>query len=322
MMLLALFSLVPLASGCGTAKSVYKGVYKKVTGVVVRSESSELRKRVLILPVLDQQGVGDRADALTEQLATYLERDPNLAVYRQKEPLPSTVKVRSPKFGIIIDPDLAQKAEEMGMNVLITCVLNRYEVIDHGPGLWPVNQIPVWPFTRKDTEVEISMVINALDITNGTLFLTNLERVRMEVPPDKEEEESLIVKEKGLRSDQELISAVPDNVKEEALSKILENQAEAITEKLREKKWAGRVLSANSDKVMINAGRDVGLSEGSVFEVFNRGDSIRSVSGRSLYLLGNKVGEIRTVRVLDKYSSAVPLNGERFMAGQVIREKE
>jgi hypothetical protein len=180
----------------------------------------------------------------------------------------------------------------------------------------------VWPFTGKDKQVEISMVVNALDITNGTLFLTNLERVRTEIPEEKEDEESLIVQEQEARTERELIAAVPDHVKEEALSEILGNQAEAIVEKLRDKKWAGRVLSANSDKVMINAGKDVGLSEGSVFEVFSRGESIRSVSGRSLYLLGNKVGEIRTVQVLDKYSSAVPVNGESFMAGQVIREKK
>jgi len=315
---LGICGLLFQAGGCGTAKGVYKAVAQKVSF----SDNTELRKRVLLLPVMDQQGVGEAKSAeLTKSLAANLEKDPNLVVTIQEQPLATTVKVRSPKFGILIDPDLAQKAEEMGMNVLVTCVLNRYEVIDHGPGLWPLNKIPVWPFTGKSMEVEISTVVNALDITNGTLFLTNLERFRMKIPEEELDEEALFVKERESLSEEDLIASVPDERKEEALSEIFENQADAIVEKLREQSWAGRVLSAGPDKVIINAGRDVGLSEGSIFEVFSRGDSIRTASGRSLYLLGSKVGEIQAVKVMDRYSSAVPLNGASLEAGQVIREK-
>jgi len=313
-LLLALISLVIPLFGCGTAKNLYRKV---------RPERTELRKRVLILPMLDQQGLAEgKAEALIARLAENLEKDPNLVVYRNEEPLPSTVRVRSPKFGIIVDPDLAQKAEELGMNVLVTCVLNRYEIIDHGAGLWPVNQIPVWPFSRKEPELEISMVVNALDITNGTLFLTHMVRRSLKIPEDKEGEDDLIVQEKALRSDRDMIQAVTDEEKNESFDEILEEQAETIADSLREKAWAGRVLSAEPERIMINAGRDVGLNEGRVFEVYSRGDAIRSVTGRSLFLLGAKVGEIRTVKVLDRYSSAVPVDGEMFRAGQVIREKK
>ncbi|MBW1912210.1 MAG: hypothetical protein JRI43_03360, partial [Deltaproteobacteria bacterium] len=73
--------------------------------------------------------------------------------------------------------------------------------------------------------------------------------------------------------------------------------------------------------IIISAGEDVGLSAERVFEVFGRGDSIRSASGRSLYLLGPKLGEIKTVKVMESYSSAVPLAGEQFRPGQVIKLK-
>ena len=313
-LLLALMSLVLPLIGCGTAKSLYRKV---------RPERTELRKRVLLLPMLDQQDLGEgRAEALTERLVAYLEKDPNLVVYRNEGPLPSTVKVRSPKFGIIVDPDLAQKAEELGMNVLVTCVLNRYEIIDHGAGLWPVNQIPVWPFSRKEPELEISVVINALDITNGTLFLTHMAKRSLEIPEEELDEEALFVEERETRSERDMIQAVPEEERKEAFEEILEEQAETLGDSLREKAWAGRVLSSAPEKIMINAGRDVGLNEGRVFEVYGRGDAIRSVTGRSLFLLGSKVGEIRIVKVLDRYSSAVPVDGEMFRAGQVIREKK
>lgn len=302
------------AFGCGTAKKVVQKV---------RSPQTDLKKRVLLLPILDQQGLGrEKAGLLTQLLAEALERDPNLVVYTHEEPLPSTVTVRSPKFGIVIDPDLAQKAEEMGMNVLVTCVLNRFEVIGYDPGIWPLNKIPVWPFTAKEPQLEVSMVVNALNITNGTLFLTNQEQVHLRVPTEEETQEELIVVEDGeRRSEMEMIAAVPEAAKEEAFLEILDAQAEKLVEGLREQVWAGRVLSAGPEKIMINAGQDIGLSEGRVFEVFGRGDPIRSVSGRSLYLLGPKVGEIQTVQVMERYASAVPIDGANFRAGQVIREK-
>ncbi|MCF8061697.1 MAG: hypothetical protein K9M82_04195 [Deltaproteobacteria bacterium] len=313
---LLLAALVLAATGCGTARNL-------VRKVTPGGEGTELKKRVLILPILDQQGLAEETvEEMTGRLATLLERNRSLVVYRNEDPLPGGIQVRSPKFGIVIDPDMAQKAEEMGMNVLVTCVLNRYELIDHGAGVWPVNKIPVWPFSQKKLEVEVSMVVNALDITNGTLFLTHIEARRLAVPEEKMDEDALFVKEGEPRSEAELIQAVPEKAIQKAFADILEDQAETIAESLEDKAWAGRVLSAAPERIMINAGRDVGLSEGSVFEVYGRGESIRSVSGRSLYLLGPKVGEIRTVKVMDRYSSAVPVSGESFRAGQVIREKQ
>lgn len=311
---MALAVLFLAATGCGTASNLYR----KVTP----GGGSDLKKRILVLPIMDQQGLGEETmDEMTSRFAELLERDRNLTVHLNKEPLPRSIQVRSPKFGIVIDPDLAQKAEELGMNVLVTCVLNRYEIIDHGAGLWPVNKIPVWPFSQKNLELEVSMVVNALDITNGTLFLTHLERRRLEIPEEEVDEDALFVREKEPRTEAELVQAVPGRRVRQALDKILEEQAEVIAESLEEKLWTGRVLSAAPERIMINAGRDVGLSQGRIFEVYSRGRAIQSSSGRSIYLLGRKAGEIRIVEVQDRYSAAVPVSGDGFLAGQVIREK-
>lgn len=304
-----------VAVGCGTARNVYQKV-------IPSGKGSDLNKRVLVMPVVDQQGLGGEVvEALTAHLAAGLEQNRNLVVYRSEEPLPRTYTAQSPKFGIIIDPDLAQKAEEMGVNVLVTCVLNRYEIIDYGAGVWPVNKLPVWPLKPKPLELEVSMVVNALDITNGTLFLTNLETRRLKIPVQEDDDEALFVKERAALNEVELIQSVPERERQETLDRLVQEQARVIAKSLEKKVWAGRVLSAAPERIMINAGRDVGLSEGNVFEVFSRGDAIRSVGGRSLFVLGPKVGEIRTVKVMDRYSAAVPVSGEGFKAGQVIREK-
>lgn len=314
MLPLVLAVLLIAAAGCGTARNIYQ----KVTP----GKSSNLNKRVLVMPLVDQQGLGrEVVEDLTSKLAAGLEEEGGLVVYGIREPLPKSYGVQSPRFGIITDPDLARKAEEIGVNVLITWVLNRYEIIDHGAGVWPVNKIPVWPFTSKPLELEVSMVVNALDITNGTLFLSHLESRRLKIQEREEDEDALFVREPEPRSEEELIQAVPEKDRKEALDKLVQEQSKVILKGLNKKVWAGRVLSAAQERIMINAGRDVGVGEGSLFEVYSRGDPVSSVEGRSVYLLGHKVGEIRTVKVMERYSSAVPVSGEGFQAGQIIREK-
>ena len=64
------------------------------------------------------------------------------------------------------------------------------------------------------------------------------------------------------------------------------------------------------------------MDENRIFEVFGKGDSIRSASGRPLFVLGPKIGELQTVKVMETYSEAKPLTDGPFRAGQIIRVKE
>ena len=189
------------------------------------------------------------------------------------------------------------------MNVVITVVISPFETRSKKTG--------IWPFRGTKTEFEVSMVVNALDVTNGTLFLTNLEseRVRAQVEGD-----FLVLEGKEPRIDEAAL--------DKALPKIVKAQASAIADALQDHPWSGRILSADKEGVMISAGHDIGLKPESVFEVFARGEPIQSASGRSLFLLGPKVGEIKTVEIMETYAAAVPLGEARFNAGQVIRIKD
>ncbi len=311
--LLFLILMFPLIQGlgCATTKSIYEKVsdkakiFKKVYRKV-RPGNAGLKKRVLVLPFLDQAGMGEAKLAeITATLVDLLNADGHLLLHEISEPLPSTVKIRSPKFGIVIDPDLAKRAEEMGMNALITVVISPFEVHSKKTG--------IWPFRGTKQEFEISMVVNALDITNGTLFLTNLESGKVK-SQEQEIDDFLVIEEEGE-------AEIDEEALNKALAEILEAHASAIIDALKDQPWSGRILSADGKTIIISAGKDVGLTAESVFEVFGRGDSIRTASGRSLYLLGPKLGEIKTVKVMESHSSAVPLTGEQFRPGHVIKLK-
>lgn len=303
-LIIVLFLLIQ-STGCSTIKSAYQisaDTAKSLSRKVMPGKKSGFKKRVLILPVLDQAGMGEaKMDQITATLVELLEKDGHLLLHKAPKSTPSFVKIKSPKFGIVTDPELAKQAEEMGMDILITSVLSPFE--------WISRKVGLWPLLRSRREVEISMVVNALDIINGTLFLTNPEtrKLKIKIPDDEEE---------GVEYKKE----IDDERLSEELSSILKQQASAIITGLKEHPWSGRILSA-SDEIIINAGKDVGINKDSVFNVFGKGEPIRSVSGRPIYLLGPKVGEIKTVKVMDSHSSTVPLTNGSFKAGQIIRLK-
>jgi hypothetical protein len=278
--------------GCGTTKSVYRKV---------RPNKAGLKKRVLVIPVLDQAGVGEAKVArITATLIEFLEKDEHLLVHKGMNPPPSTQTVKSPKFGVVIDPALIKSAEEMGMNVLIVGVLSPFESTAKRWG--------IWPFRKTGGELEISLLVGAVDLIDGTLFLSHLETRKTKVRTDDPEWEYSKTE-------------IDEDRLEKELSDILEDQASTITKELRDQPWRGKVISADGETILINAGKDIGLTEGSVFEVFGKGESIRSLGGRDFYLLGPKVGEIETVKVMDSSASAVPLAEGQFTPGQVIKIK-
>jgi hypothetical protein len=296
--LLILFPLIQ-ANGCGTTKTIYEKVSKTVA-----LDKPSLKKRVLVLPIMDQSGLQERrVMELTAAFVDFLNEDEELLAQRSTEPLPLDTQLRSPRYGIIVDPDLAKRAEEMCMNVVVTLVISPFEPQSKKTG--------IWPFRGTKTDFEVSMVVNALDVTNGTLFLTNLESKRVKA---REEGDFLILKGKEPQIDEAALG--------KALSDIVKDQASAVADALEKHPWSGRILSADEEGVMISAGYDIGLKAESVFEVFARGEPIRSASGRSLFLLGPKVGEVKTVQIMESYAAAVPLGDGQFNPGQVIRIKD
>jgi len=291
---LLLLPLLIQGAGCGTAGGLYHSVMPE--------KDAKLKKRVLLVPIIDQAGLGkERSESLTSNLLALLGKNGDLILSRGANLTPSAQKRRSPQFGIIIDAEQAEKAEEMGVNVLITAVANPMEVHKKRTGIWPFRSV------KKD--VEISLAVNAFDVVTGTLFMTHLESRKIRVPVFDE-------------GDAEAVKQEMDDQKfDKALSQIIEAQATAIRKALAGKPWFGKILSAEPEAVVINGGQAVGFTPGLVLEVYGQGEMIQSASGRGIDILGPKAGEIRIVEVQENQASAVPLEGTQCKVGQVVRMK-
>lgn len=300
-----LLFLIQMTS-CSTVKSVYKsgtGKAKDMAKKVLPGKKPGLRKKVMVVPVMNQAGLEEeKAAHITAAMVELLKKDGHHLVYKSIKPIRSKAKTKSPQYGIVIDPEMAIRAEELGMNTLIMSVLNPFEVKSKKTG--------IWPFRKFKKEFEISMLVNALDITSGTIFLTSLESRKIKITVD--EAEDVDEKKNVILDDKKL---------DKALFRVLEKQVSIIRDELTNQPWTGRIVSSDTERIIINAGQDVGVTIGTVLNVFGKGDSIRSVSGKAYHLLGPKIGEIKVVEVKENHSFTAQMTGDGFQAGQIIKLK-
>jgi hypothetical protein len=174
----------------------------------------------------------------------------------------------------------------------------------------------IWPFRKIKDETEIAMYVNAFDVINGTLLVTRLESVKIRTAADLLDED-----EEGTAESEKIKPEIDEKTLNESLSEIVERQAAEVSNALRERPWLGRIISSDASGTFINAGTDVGVVPGIVFEVLGTGETISSVSGQSLALLGSKVGEIKVTEVMKDRALTSVQEGSSYRAGQIIRTK-
>ena len=302
-LLLLLLCLALFATGCATTKKLYNKMSPDTSG---------LKKRILVLPFWDQAGLGEeKLEQLATQFLSLLNKDGVFVIERVKR-LPGVAdRVRTPEFGIVTDPEYARRADQLGMNLMLTAVFTPLETQRIKTGIWPLRKI-------KD-ETEIAMYVNAFDVINGTLLLTRLESVKIRTVPDIVDEDW---EDEENPEPQKVKPEIDEKTLVKSLTEIVENQAAEVGSALRERPWLGRILSSDASGTFINAGSDVSVKLGSVFEVLGPGESIPSASGRTLALPGLPVGEVKVTEVTkDRAAVSIP-EGASFKAGQVIRFKK
>ncbi len=303
--ILAIFLLSLSVTGCISPGRIYKKVSTGIGSLknrIHKKHPEGLKKKAVFYPLINNAGLdASFINTISDELIRLIE-DQSPVIIKKADIKPSFSRnLNSPEFGISIDTDLAKQSEELGMNIMIAGVLNPLEV--------DIKKRGIWPFKKPYREITASILINVVNLQNGTLLLSNLE--------------TKTIKEK-IKEGQESQKTPANNKKilEKALEELIKKQAEKIAEAIADSPWSARIITTENRYVIINAGKDVGLTPDQVIEVYSRGEPISSAEGRRLFLLGEKVGELKVVSVDKTFARAVPLNGRGFKPGQVVRLKD
>jgi hypothetical protein len=287
-------------SGCGTTASLTRKVLPESWANKILPDQPNLKKRVMVFPLVDQAGLGTEITAqYSQQFYDLLKGSPNLLVSEPPDGMFSSMAIESPQFGVVTNSSLVDFAQSMGMNDLIIAVLNPVEI--------SIRKTGMWPFDNWRKFFGISIAVNVIDTASKTLLLTHVELE--EFPVDLDETEELDEK------------AFINEVSTESYPEMIKEQAEIVARELQRQPWTGIILAVEDNAIMINAGKEVGLEPGKLFEVFAPGKSIPSGSGRSIYLFGENIGMIKVNSVMEAHALAEPVSGGTFEPKQFVRFK-
>jgi hypothetical protein len=291
-----------LVMGCSTFKSLYRSssnTAKSISRSVLPGDKPILKKRVLVVPVINlAEFSGQKAGMLTETWVNLLKKDLSLSITPLTESEHSQSAITFSELGVVTDPLQVKKAEEMGMNILVTQVME--------PLNYTAKKRGIWPFRTLKGEYTVSMVINTVDIINGALILSSRETKQIKIGEVPEGQTTPPVIDEGMLN--------------EALKDIQKRQSTALLDALGAQEWKGKIL-LDEGRIKINGGADLGITKGCVFEVFGKGEPIKSATGKIYNIEGIKLGEISVSEVTGDQAYAVPLGNKIFENGQIIEPK-
>jgi hypothetical protein len=300
---LLLLIFVPLfiaVSGCGTTASLTRKVLPDSWADKILPDQPNLKQRIMVFPLVDQAGLGPEITAqYSRQFYDLLNASPNLLVSEPPDGMFSSLAMESPQFGVITNSSLVDFAQSLRMNDLVIGVLNPVEI--------SIRKAGIWPFDSWRKFYGISIAVNIIDTASKTLLLTHLELE--EFPVDLDETEELDEK------------AFIDEISTESYPEMIKKVAEIVARELHRQPWTGTILAVENNAIMINAGNEVGLEPGKLFEVFSQGESIPSGSGRTILLFGERIGMIKVNSVMETHSLAEPVSGGPFEPRQFVRFK-
>ncbi len=289
------------ATGCSTLKSIYGDrfhIQRSKPRDTSHGDRSGLRKKVLVAPLINMAGLKDeKAIALTEALAGLLKKDSTLIITTLKEFESPQSTTSSAEMGVVTDPALIKKAGDMGMNILVASVLE--------PLNYTADKGVIWPFNKFTGEYDVSMVVNAVDVTSGTVIFSFRESEIIDMGRVAEE-------------DKKPVPLAEENL-DEVISGLQGRHASALLDVLAGRAWRGRI-TRDGEKIKVSGGKDVGITVGDVFEVFKNAEPVKPLGGREYYFEGQKEGEIKITDVMEDHSFAAPL-GEGIEDGQIIALK-
>lgn len=287
--LLLLPVLVCLLLSCSATRSISEKILPGKPGP---------SKRIAIYPLVDQLGIGEtKTRELSATLEAHLKESRHMAVTQPPKDIGLTPeKILSP-LGGVKDVSAIHKISQTGIQAIVIGLLPPVEVTTERKGLWP--------FDKWRKTFTISLILNVVDTSDGTLILSHREgkSFSMVLQDVDEVGEAKVVKEES----------------PELLPKLLKAQESAVEDALRKEPWKGRILEVKGGEVLLNGGTDVGLREGLCFEVFQAGNPIRTKEGLSLFPLGARVGRVTVSRVEETQAFCVPREGEAFAPGQIAR---
>ncbi len=260
---------------------------------------SHLKKRVLVFPFVDEAGLGNKIiSTVTLHLVASLNESDDFVACMYRSPLKCEIETSDSldSFGIICNSDILEQARKANMNTVLTGIVYMQDSGTRKKG--------IWPFDSTVRSYTVSVVVNVVDVVSGTLMLSK-----------RDCHDLLFSLDNGKPKKDEIAKRAVN----EGILYMLDKMSPEIVQVIEKQLWTGKIVSVDKDNITIGAGIEAGIFKGMIFNVFAKGEEIKTASGRSYNLIGKDTGKLRVTEVHKTFSLAKPIKGDSFAPGQIIR---
>jgi len=300
--------------GCaGSAKETKSGPEEKgappaQTQVAQQPEKSPrlmttgVKKRIAVLDFDNKTdyGAGKLGRAASEMLVTSLLKTGQFIVV-EREALDKVLREQGLSMSGIIDPNTAVTAGKiLGLNAIVTGAVSEFGIQKGG--------FRVGDIVGSSSHTARAVVdVRLIDTTTAQILMA-------------ESGESHYTARKLQVAGAGGGSGYDETLVGKALRGAIEDLSQKIVQRMEKVRWSGRIAKISGDKIYINAGSDVGLSEGLKLEVYSMGEPI--VDPATGLVLGHDeslIGQLVITQVREKYSVATAQSGKGFKEKDVVR---
>jgi len=304
---------IALFLGCaGSAKEAKSGEERKAPSQAIAQVKAEeksakptttgVKKRIGVMDFENKTdyGAGKLGHAASEMLVTALLKTGQFIVI-ERESLDKVLKEQGLSMSGIIDPNTAVAAGKiLGLNAIVTGAVSEFGIQKGG---FKVREI-----LRSTSHTARAVVdVRLIDATTAQILMA-------------ESGESHYTARKLEVAGAGGGSGYDETLVGKALRGAIDDLANKIVQKMERVPWSGRIAKISADKVYINAGSDVGITEGLKLEAYSVGEPI--VDPATGLILGydeNLIGQLLITQVREKYSVAIPQSGQGFKEKDIVR---
>lgn len=293
--LLLVFVTCTVLSGCATTKKIKNDIM---------GADRVLKKKIVFLPSVNKTGFGGKdletAASLRLKIAVAANCE-GLIINDSKKIREAFSEIPRLDSGDIDNLALAERGRIHGVNAVLEQTISVVEFGREKRGIWGF---------REDIPLLYAVFrIRIYDIETTATYLDEVFRQELELSegPHGLEESSA--------------NRYYETYGRTLLDRVIPTISYHVCDRLREMPWSGFVIDNTNDIYVLSAGRDVGLVEGDVLEVFDMGEPLQGFRDRVYLMAGPKIGEMRITRVKESQSEAVGISGSGFEKSCCVRIK-
>jgi hypothetical protein len=301
--IVALGCLAAWAGGCSKINPVVQPVIQPVVKPVVKLVSgSVIGKKVIVAPFWDK--TGNAALPLDKLFLAPLKagiagEDGNARLVEAPEIEDIVRKHRGSLTGLSGVLDLSRKAREAGANALVTGIVQSVRVREGKTG--------VYGFRSPASIYTAAVSLWVYDTAHGTKVLDKAVEVTMKIARDED---------MGTEGAENAPSV------EDLFAELVDKAAGEVRGALANMPFTGRVARVEKDKILVRAGRDVGIETGMIFDIHTQGPEMSGVSGEKYQTLGPWTGVARVIETAEGQSVALVIEGGPVREGDSVRVRE